>query len=194
MRMWFLLLGGSSPYRKIRRGWNGSRSYVTRTVPSISTGCVHHSGSMRTCYHNGIVHNLGAVLCPQGQAEGSRETRIVVLLLLLCNERIREVTTEGYKSWDAFSINAGKTYTNYTSFKIWLKINDWKSMITIFFTVTCDWYFLNFRSFSLPLRISSISSLIESPGEIITGKTVVHRGKWWLLLKTYEGGVLSVTD
>jgi len=77
----FLLSGGSSSYRKICRGWNGSRSYVARTASSAFTECIQYSGGVHTRYHNGIVHNLGVVLCSQRQAEGSHRIRVVVVLL-----------------------------------------------------------------------------------------------------------------
>lgn len=80
-RVIFLLSGGSSSYRNIRGGWNGSRIYVAWTASSISTEYVLYSGGVRTRYHNGIVHNLGAVFCSQRQTKGNYQIRTVVIIL-----------------------------------------------------------------------------------------------------------------
>lgn len=72
-RVIFLLSGGTEPSDdlEIRRRRDRSRGRAARAVPSASTGCIHHSGGVHTRHHNGLVHYLGAVLRPQGQAKGN---------------------------------------------------------------------------------------------------------------------------
>lgn len=165
----FLLSGGSSSYREIHRGWSGSRIYVARATSSASAGRVHHSGDMRARYHNGIVHNLGAVLCSQGQTEGSRRIRIVVVCgspLRYAASEIRGITRsiqESHKLWDAFSRNTDETCANNrVSFKIRSvsKINSYNTPLS---AVDISRIFVHFRYLS-PLRAPSISPLMESSG------------------------------
>ena len=159
-RVIFLLSGRSSSYRKIRRGWNGSCIYIARTTSSVSTGYVHYSGGVRTRYHNGIVHNLGAVFCSQRQTEGSYQIRTVVIILhAFVALRYYEINMRERQKLcrDTFSTNADETYTNnYDSFKmrLILKINSY------YYTIVTFQIFTHFRHFSLlrpSLRDNEIS-------------------------------------
>jgi len=91
----FLLSGGTGPYREIRRRRNCSRGYVARGASSASTGCIHHSGGVHTRHHNDLVHYLGAVLRPQGQAKGNGDLNCCAvcfsrsLSITVCGERAR---------------------------------------------------------------------------------------------------------